>query len=225
MPDPAPIDLDSWPRRPHFEHYLRTVPCSYAMTVDIDVTAFVPAVRAAGKRGYLAQIWAITSVVNRHQEFRMCLDEEGAPAVWAETHPAFTVFDAERETFASLWVPFDRDFAAFHEAAERVIAEHAGSPEMFPQGAPPAHTFNVSSLPWTGFTGFTLNVDERSGYLAPIFTIGRYQQRDGRVLMPLAVQVHHAAADGFHTARLVNELRELLADPSWADAPARPRSA
>ena len=33
--------------------------------------------------------------------------------------------------------------------------------------------------------------------------------------MPLAVQVNHAAADGFHTARLVNELRELLSDGSW----------
>ncbi|MFC8599839.1 CatA-like O-acetyltransferase [Isoptericola sp. NPDC057191] len=48
-----------------------------------------------------------------------------------------------------------------------------------------------------------------------IFTLGRYVERDGRVLLPLAVQVHHAVADGFHTARLVNELQELLADPAW----------
>jgi len=39
--------------------------------------------------------------------------------------------------------------------------------------------------------------------------------------MPVAVQVHHAAADGFHTARLVNELQELLASPEWALAVVR----
>jgi chloramphenicol O-acetyltransferase type A len=36
--------------------------------------------------------------------------------------------------------------------------------------------------------------------------------------MPLAVQVHHAVAEGFHAARLVRELQDLFADaPSWLD--------
>ncbi|WP_420898225.1 CatA-like O-acetyltransferase [Cryobacterium sandaracinum] len=33
--------------------------------------------------------------------------------------------------------------------------------------------------------------------------------------MPVSIQVHHAAADGFHTARLVQELQALCSDPSW----------
>ncbi|WP_440899782.1 CatA-like O-acetyltransferase, partial [Actinosynnema sp.] len=41
MDAPALIDLDTWPRRQHFTHYLRAVPCTYAMTVEVDVTAFV----------------------------------------------------------------------------------------------------------------------------------------------------------------------------------------
>ncbi len=36
--------------------------------------------------------------------------------------------------------------------------------------------------------------------------------------MPLALQVHHAVADGFHAARLVNELQELLSDGAWLTA-------
>lgn len=35
-------------------------------------------------------------------------------------------------------------------------------------------------------------------------------RRGGRVLLPLAVQVHHGVCDGFHTCRLVNELQQLL---------------
>lgn len=215
MDAPIPIDLAAWPRAEHFTHYLRTVPCTYAMTVEVDVTAFVGAVRAAGRRAYLTQVWALASVVNRHDEFRMTLTDDGAPATWPRVDPSFTVLDAARETFASLWVPFDPDPGAFHDAAARVVAAHAGSTRMFPQGSRPPHTFDVSSLPWTSFTGFTLDVGGPSGHLAPIFTLGRYVEREGRLLLPLAVQVHHAAADGFHTARLVEELRELLGDPSW----------
>jgi chloramphenicol O-acetyltransferase type A len=76
----------------------------------------------------------------------------------------------------------------------------------------------VSSLPWASFTGFTLQIEGGLRHLAPIFTLGRYVEREGRTLLPLAIQIHHAAADGFHTSRLVNELQELLSDPAWIGA-------
>ena len=215
MQNPAPIDLADWPRRQHFEHYRHVVPCTYAITVEIDVSEFVGAVRASDRRAYVAQIWAIASVVNRHDEFRITLGETGDPAVWRVVHPAFTVFHPEWETFSCLWVPYDLDFAAFHDAATATIAEYAGSTEFFPQGAPPGNTFDVSSVPWTSFTGFTLNVEGGADHVAPIFTLGRYTVREGRTLLPLAVQVHHAVADGFHTARLIEELRDLFADGTW----------
>lgn len=215
MTEPVPIDLATWPRRPHFEHYRHRVPCSYAMTVDIDVSEFVTRIRSAGRRTYAAQVWAIATIVNRHEEFRMTLDEDGAPAVWPRVHPSFTVFNPRRETFASVWVPYDPDFASFHDAAVAVITEHADAVELFPQGAPPPNTFDVSSLPWTSFSGFSLQVDGAQDHLAPIFTLGRYVEREGRIFLPMAVQIHHAAADGFHTARFVNELREFFADLAW----------
>jgi len=33
--------------------------------------------------------------------------------------------------------------------------------------------------------------------------------------MPLAMQVNHAAADGFHASRLLDELDDLFAEPTW----------
>ncbi|MFC5663912.1 CatA-like O-acetyltransferase [Kitasatospora misakiensis] len=214
-PAPTPIDLDAWPRRAHFEFYRRRVPCTYSITTELDVTLLAEALRGSRRKTYLAQIWALSTVVNRHEEFRMCLTASGAPAVRPVVHPAFTVFNPERETFACVWAPHDPDFGAFHEVAAPLLAEHARATELFPQGEPPADTFDVSSLPWASFTGFNLNIGGGWDHLAPIFTLGRYTEREGRVLLPLAVQVHHAAADGFHTARLVNEVQALVADPSW----------
>lgn len=220
-PVPVPIDLAAWARREHFEHYLRRVPCTYAMTVELDATAFAAALRESSRKTYLAQIWALATVVNAHEEFRMCLAEaedgggSRVPAIWPVVHPMFTVFNPERETFAAVWAPYDPDFGAFHDAAAPLLAEHAAATEFFPQGAPPPNVFDVSSIPWASFTGFTLNIESGWEYLAPIFTLGKYALRGDRVLLPLAVQIHHAAADGFHTARLVNELQVLLAEPSW----------
>ncbi|MGW4372586.1 type A chloramphenicol O-acetyltransferase [Streptomyces albidoflavus] len=215
IPTPTPIDLDTWPRRQHFDHYRRRVPCTYAMTVEVDVTTFAAALRRSPRKSYLAQVWALATVVNRHEEFRMCLTDSGDPAVWPVVHPAFTVFNPERETFACVWAPYDPDFGTFHDTAAPLLAEHSRATDFFPQGDPPPNTFDVSSLPWASFTGFTLNIRDGWDHLAPIFTLGRYTEREARLLLPLSVQIHHAAADGFHTARLTNDLQTLLAAPTW----------
>jgi chloramphenicol O-acetyltransferase type A len=217
MVKPVAIDVDSWARREHFEHFLRAVPCTYSITAELDATAFVDAVRRAGRKTYVAQIWALAAVVNRHDEFRMCLTDDGRPAVWPVVHPSFTVFNPDAETFASVWAPFDPDFATFHAAAARVLAEQRGATAFFPQSTQPPNTFDVSSLPWVSFTGFTLNIRNAWEHLAPIVTLGRYVDRGGRPHLPVALQVHHAAADGFHTSRLLTELQELLAEPDWLD--------
>ena len=33
------IDLADWPRAEYFDHYLNAVPCSYSMTVQLELTA------------------------------------------------------------------------------------------------------------------------------------------------------------------------------------------
>ncbi|WP_237840937.1 type A chloramphenicol O-acetyltransferase [Cellulosimicrobium cellulans] len=215
MDTPVRVDLENWPRREHFEHFLHASPCTYAMTVELDVTALAAALAGSSRKTYVAQVWALATVVNRHEEFRLVLDDAGAPAVWPVVHPSFTVLNPERETFSAVWTPYDADFDAFHAAASALLAEHRSATRFFPQGAPPPNTFDVSSLPWTSFTGFTLAIRDGWRHLAPIVTLGRYVERGGRTLLPLAVQVHHAAADGFHVARLVNELQEVVDDPSW----------
>lgn len=214
-PSATPIDLSSWPRREHFDHYRTAVPCTYAITVELDVTTFVEAMRSSPRKTYVAQVWALATAVNQHGEFRMCLTEDGAPATWPVVHPSFTVFNPARETFASVWAPYDPSFAQFHDAAAALLVEHRTATEMFPLGPPPENSFDVSSIPWTSFTGFTLAVAGGFDHLAPIVTLGRYVEREGAVYLPVALQVHHAVADGFHAARLLDTVQGLLLEPGW----------
>lgn len=55
------IDIASWPRREYFEHYLNTVPCTYSMTVKLDITR----IRKKNLRLYPTMLYCITKVVNR----------------------------------------------------------------------------------------------------------------------------------------------------------------
>ncbi len=130
--------------------------------------------------------------------------------------PAFTVFNPDRETFAGISARYTPDFDAFHSEAAGLLSEYRNASTLFPQGAPrPRNVFDISSIPWTRFTGFTLTIAPGWAHLAPIFTIGKFYEQEGRTMMPLALQIHHAAADGYHSARLVEELRQIIADPDW----------
>ena len=215
MDTAVPIDVEHWPRHEAFEHYFSRVPRSYAITVEVDVTEFVAATRAYRKRAYSAQIWAISDAVQRHDPFRMTSVASGAPAIWERTHPMFTVLNPERETFSAVWAPYSSDFTEFHDRASELIDRASRATQMFPQHDAPPNTFDISSLPWASFTAFALSIPKSTQHLAPIFTLGRYVERDERVLLPLALQVHHAAADGLHSGRLLADISERFAQPDW----------
>lgn len=210
------IDRATWSRAELFDHYRSRRPTSYAITVEVDVTELRGRLAESGYKTYPTLIWALATVVNRYPEFRMTLDEDGEPAVWDVVDPSFTVLNTERETFANVWTAYDPDFEAFHDRAAGLLAEYRHASELFPQGfPPPSNLFDISSLPWTSFTGFTLSLENAHDHLAPNVTIGRFVERNRERFMPLALQIHHAAADGYHVGRLLSALQDLLHDPTW----------
>lgn len=203
------IDLGAWNRAEHFQHYIDRVPCTYSFTVHIDITSLREALAAGRRKAYPAQLWLLAATVQRFREFRMGFDDAGALGVWDELHPAYTVFNQETETFSGIWTAYDADFRSFEDAVTRDIAEYSRATRFFPKEGRPANSFDVSSIPWLEFSAFTLDIPRAIRHLAPIFTLGRYVERDGLTLLPLAIQVHHAVCDGFHAGRFVAALQDL----------------
>ena len=206
----TPIDLAGWPRSEHYNHYMNNVPCTYSLTVQLDITA----IRDAGLKLYPAMLYCLAREVNRRAEFRLRLDAEGRPGRFDVCHPCYTVFHRDAETFSNIWTEYSPDYAAFEAAYRADLARYGDVRAFSAKPGEPANTFPVSMIPWVEFTGFNLNLQYGFDYLAPIFTLGRYRDEAGRRLIPLAIQVHHAACDGFHASRFVNELQQLASDPA-----------
>lgn len=202
------IEFDTWPRRERFGHYLYTSPCSYSMTAEVDITALRARLRDRGCKLYPATAYMLAAIVNRHDELRTTT-VGGVAGIYDVLHPSYTVFDASRETFSCVWTPYDSDFTAFHARMTDDIACWGDTGRLFPQEEQPENVFNLSAVPWTHFSGFQLNLDPGSGYLLPIFTTGRPREKEGRIMMPFAVQAHHAVCDGFHVARIFEEVQQL----------------
>ena len=200
------IDKKSWKRAECFHHFMTINPCTYSMTVKLDITRL----RAANEKLYPAMLYEITKIVNGHEEFRMALDENGEPGYYEEMLPVYTIFHEDTETFSNLWTPWQPEYGQFLSAYEADLRTFGKEHAMVAKPDVPCNAFPVSMIPWTSFDGFNLNVKDPYTFLSPIFTMGKFYEENGKVLLPFAVQIHHAACDGFHVSRFLRELQEGL---------------
>ncbi|MNN23190.1 Chloramphenicol acetyltransferase [compost metagenome] len=129
--------------------------------------------------------------------------------IWNEVHPSYTIFHNETETFSSLWSHYDGNIHHFQHVYAEDMARYGNNLSYWPKGESLENIFFVSAIPWVSFTSFNINVANMQNFFSPMFTIGKYYNQDGKVMLPLAVQVHHSVCDGFHVARLINELQEI----------------
>lgn len=200
------INLDHWVRKEYFEHYLTVLPCTYSMTVKLDITKL----KETGQKLYPTMLYYLASIINLHEEFRMSLDENGNFGVYDRLEPCYTVFHKDSETFSTIWTEYSKDYETFYKPYAQDISLYGAVHRFKAKPNTPSNVFNVSMLPWESFDGFNLNCTKNTDYLLPIFTIGMYYKENGKWLLPLAIQVHHAVCDGFHVCRFVNDLRNLI---------------
>lgn len=204
-----PLDLPAWPRRQIYQHF-RQDPCTFNVTVSVDVTAFKSALKEAGLPFVPALIYAICTVVNRMPALRMGLIDGEQPGVWDRVLPLYTVFHPETETFSALWTELGDSFGRFLANYHADAQEYGSNPDYLPKPDAPPNALNISVAPWLGFSAFELNLQDGADYLLPIFTVGRYEESAGRLLIPVALRANHAACDGFHIAQFYQELQREL---------------
>lgn len=206
------IDKEKWSRKPYFDHFMNNVRCTYNMTANVDITCLLNKLKSNNIKLYPALIYMTTKIVNRHEELRTCYDENGNLGYWDNMNPCYTVFNKENETFSNIWTLYSDDFRVFNFNYLEDIKKYCNTKEFSPKPNEPKNTFPISCVPWVSFTGFNLNIFTDGKYLLPIITYGRYYEQDGKMLLPISMQAHHAVCDGYHTSRFFNELQMLAKD-------------
>lgn len=207
----TPVDLSRWARKEHFEVFQSFAQSTINQTVLVDITALLKQIKEVGWKFYPTIISLLAVVVNRHPEFRMAM-KNNELVTWNEVHPSYTIFHKETETFSSLWSHFDGNIQHFQQVYSEDTARYGDNLSYWPKEESRENIFFVSAIPWVSFTSFNVNVANMQNFFAPMFTFGKYSPQEGKVLLPLAAQVHHAVCDGFHLARLFNELQEMCDD-------------
>ena len=202
------VDLEDWPRKAHFQFFSGLAFPFYNVTNTLDVTGFCPWVKARRLSFYYSLIYATMSVMNDLPDY---LYKIRGRQVVKHDHldPSFVVMDRDTHLLKILTVPFG---GTIEEFCARCVRQEAEQKVPFPPAESEARDdlVYISCLPWMSFTSLTNEMDTNPDDSIPRVTWGKFEEREGRLLLPYAVQLNHRLLDGWHLSQLVGGVQAWI---------------
>jgi chloramphenicol O-acetyltransferase type A len=202
------INFDEWARKEHFLHYDTQVNCSHSLTFEINVKQLLHKLRKGNYNFYRAFIYIVSKAVNSIENFKMGVDENGNIGFYDFVSPLYLIFHDDTKTFSGAVTEYNNSFEVFYENITKDFEKYKNDHRFFVTDIP-QNLFNTSCLPWIKYTGFNLTIPINHKHYSPIITWGRYEKEKNKIKMPITIQINHAAADGYHSALLLNEIQKI----------------
>lgn len=199
------IDMKSWKRTMHCQVFRECIEPAYCVTLELDITKFLKKVREKGYSFTMAMIYAVSKCANEIEEFRYRF-MDGEVVLFDRINTAFTYLDSETELFKVVNVNMEDELEKYVISAK----EKAETQDEYFTGPLGNDVFQFSPLPWVTYTHISHTNSGKKDNATPLFDWGKYYEKDGKVMLPFSVQVHHSFVDGVHIGKLIDSIQAYL---------------
>ena len=207
---PHYLDLDSWYRRELFEFFRDYANPYFNICAHLDITRLIELLRdRPGVSVTMAYHYFALRVANELEPFRYRLSD-GKVMVHEVIHGGTTVL-LPNESFTYAYFDYSEDFDEFVSQAAAAIETVRVHGALKPTMRYDLIYFTV--LPWISFTSFAHARTPGRGESIPRIAFGKFFKENGRTLLPISVEVHHALVDGLIVGRYFNKLEEAFSHP------------
>lgn len=201
------IDMQTYPRKAHFDYFCSMTNPYVGVTVNVDVTDLVRFCKREKCSFYLAVIHLVALAADGIPEFRQRIRDGGIVEYDACPTSHTELMDDGTYCYCTLF--HDLPWKEYLAYAERTRAECRANPNIDEDEYMESEYF-VSSLPWLHYTSFvqpTTTGNESN----PRITWGKYEEDAcGRKQMPVTVLVHHALIDGYQLSRFYDQFEKEI---------------
>ena len=209
------IDLETWPRRKHFELFRGLAYPYFSLCAEVDVAPVVRAVKERESSFTAYVVYVLVRAANEVPQFRHRIRGD-AVVEHRVVHPSVTVL-TEDDLFAFCTFEYTEDAGAFVRAAVDVMDRARRNPSIEDEPGRDDCLF-MTAIPWVSFTSMMHPVPLLPADSVPRIAWGRYRAEADRLAMPLSVHAHHGLMDGLHAGRFFESVQGLIDDvEQWAD--------
>ena len=208
---PHNLDLASWSRRQLFDFFRGYDQPYFNVCTQLDVTKLLQVLQDRPGTGVsLTYHYFALRVANEVEPFRYRLRDDQV-LVYDVVHGGSTVL-LPNDSFSFAYFDYTEDFEQFIGGAKQAIdSVRNGDGVLRP--TPRDDLIYCTILPWFSFTSFAHARNSNRGLSVPRLAFGKFLKENGRVHLPLSVEVHHALMDGLHVGIFLNRLQEALLEP------------
>lgn len=203
------IDQATWNRREHFVFFSAFEEPFFGVVSEVD--AAQARVRAQELRISFFQVYlhAALTAVNQVENLRYRI-ENGQVYCYDQISASATLGRADH-TFGFSFIPYHPTLQVFGEglAAETEAVRQSTGLRLSPETARP-DVIHFSAMPWIHFTGLTHARSFSHPDSIPKISVGQLRCEGSRQLMPVAVNVHHGLADGYHVGLFLEAFQQEL---------------
>jgi chloramphenicol O-acetyltransferase type A len=204
------LDINSWPRKKHFEVFNQFDNPHTNLCANVDISAFYPWVKDISCSFAVATLYLLARVANSIPEFRYRIRDERV-IIHDIVHPSMTIL-LEDETFSFCTIEYAQDFQHFRMIADEKIAWVKENPFLEDEPGQDDLLF-MTSIPWVSFTSMMHPTHLNPVDSVPRIAWGKFFPEGDRIKMPLSVQVHHALMDGLHVGKFFQQAQEIFEQP------------
>lgn len=206
------LDVETWSRRQHFEFFRDYHNPFFNVCVEVEVTPLLGLTRAAeGVSFFIATHFFSIRAANEVEPFRYRLRGERI-LVHERVHAGTTLLLPD-DNFTFVYFDYTEEFETFQARARAAIeSARAGGVQLHARAERDDLIYH-SVIPWASFTSISHARRGERSESVPKISFGKYREDGGRVMMPVAVEVHHALMDGLHVGRYFERLAGYCLDP------------
>lgn len=203
------IDLETYPRRSHFEFFKSMAYPYVGFTANVDVTPLVQYAKGREASTFLACLWTAAQAANRVPELRQRIVEDRI-VEFDHCDTAHTVVLADH-TFCNCRTDCRRSLEAFLSYGKERQSEAMGHHGFASTQDDETDLIFLSCVPWVAFTQ-CIQPAPIPADCNPRIVFGKFIKDGEKTLMPLHIQCNHALVDGYHLGRFYQEFENIAED-------------
>jgi len=202
------LDIENWPRRSTYEFFKDYPDPFFNFTANLDVSLLYRFCKENDVAFSLGVLYCSLVAANEIREFRIRL-MNGQLVEFDRVHATQTILNDD-ETFSFAYFEMQDEIFEFNRAGKSALEKYRAL-RTFDVERDRFDLIYYSVIPWVSFTSFKHASRLDRDQTIPRVVFGkRFDDTNGRKLMPLSVEANHTVMDGFHVGKFFVRFQEIL---------------
>jgi len=211
------IDIENWNRRDNFRFFQNFINPCISITSEVECSFARQNARDTNRSFFIYYLYAILRAVNEIDELRYRIDSQKRIFLYESVDVLSPIKVGKDGKFSTVRIPWKADFEEFYQTAYEIIRNvskdedpYAYTRDAKKEEDDKYNVILVSATPDLYFTSITHTQELPTGSDYPLLNVGKAIIRENKLVMPVAIYVHHGFVDGKHLSDFYKKVEMYL---------------